>query len=204
MTPIRSQDRPQLDGSQVAQFEADGYLVLRGFLSQPRVAAMRQRALADLEADQGPLEREATVGYPGAPDSEAASGGSTVRRLLGAYDRDPAFTSFVEQPELAVMLRALLGSESVSFVRSHHNCVMTKQPRFSSDTGWHQDVRYWRFTNHNLVNAWLALTPESSPNGSLRVIPGTHRSEFSADRFDDALFLRPDHPENAALIERAV
>ena len=87
---------------------------------------------------------------------------------------------------------------------AHHNCIMTKEPRHSSDTGWHQDIRYWSFERPELVSVWLALTSETTKNGCLRLIPGSHRLNLDRERFDQDLFLRPELPENQALIEKAV
>ena len=84
---------------------------------------------------------------------------------------------------------------------AHHNCVMTKQPKFSSDTGWHQDIRYWSFQKPELVNAWLALGPERPENGCLKVIPGSHRMTYTPDQFDRDIFLRDDEPKNKPIIE---
>lgn len=181
-------------------FRERGFAVARGVVASDDVAAMRQRALDDLQADRGPLEREADVGYPGAPASREAPGGSTVRRLLDAYDRGDAFRRWVHDPRLAEALGACL-AEAPSFCPNHHNCVMTKMPRHSSDTGWHRDVRYWRFERPELVTAWLALTPESSPQGSLCLLPGSHRLELADDRFDDDQFLDETRPDNRALLE---
>ena len=85
---------------------------------------------------------------------------------------------------------------------AHHNCVMTKQPRFSSDTGWHQDVRYWHFERPELVNVWVALGDETPENGCLRVIPGTHAGTFRPEQFDAAKFLRADAPKTPACSPR--
>ncbi|MEM9693065.1 MAG: phytanoyl-CoA dioxygenase family protein [Myxococcota bacterium] len=184
-------------------FARRGYEVARGFVDPAHVEAMRSLALAHLAADQGPLEREAEVGYPGAPSSVDAEGGGTVRRLLSAYARGAPFRGFVHDPRLRKKLESYLGDTPVAFSPNHHNCIMTKQPRYSSDTGWHRDVRYWHFERPHLVNAWLALTEESSPNGSLRFLPGTHRLDLPDERFDEAQFLRPEHRDNRALIEQA-
>ena len=86
---------------------------------------------------------------------------------------------------------------------AHHNCIMTKQPRFSSDTGWHQDTRYWSFSTGDLVNILIALVPENLHNGCLQVLPGTHQAAAARELLDEALFLRTDLPENAPLLARA-
>ena len=87
---------------------------------------------------------------------------------------------------------------------AHHNCIMTKQPKFSSDTGWHQDIRYWAYERPDLISVWISLVPERIENGCLRVIPGSHRMGFTRSRFDDSLFFRGDLPENRAVIASAV
>ncbi|RPI84087.1 MAG: phytanoyl-CoA dioxygenase family protein, partial [Planctomycetaceae bacterium] len=139
--------------------------------------------------------------YPGAPNSRGGAGGDTVRRLKEAQGRDPVFTQWLTTPPVLNRLSQILGPQVVMPL-AHHNCVMTKQPRFSSETGWHQDIRYWSFTRPDLVSLWLALGPETPENGCLFVIPGTHRMEVRREQLDGSLFLRTDLPENQALISR--
>jgi len=92
----------------------------------------------------------------------------------------------------------------VMLSQCHHNCVMTKQPGYSSATLWHRDNRYWQFDEPDLVSFWLAITPETRNNGCLRVIPGSHRFDLIPERYDAAKFLRPDLPENKALMAKSV
>jgi phytanoyl-CoA hydroxylase len=81
---------------------------------------------------------------------------------------------------------------------------MTKQPRYSSLTGWHQDIRYWSFERAELVSVWLALGREMPENGSLSFLPGSHVIEFARERLDEAAFLLEDLPDNRALIHTRV
>ena len=81
---------------------------------------------------------------------------------------------------------------------------MNSTPKFSSDTGWHQDLRYWAFQRPELISVWISLVAERVENGCLRVIPGSHRMPFERDCFDDALFFRADLPKNQEVISRAV
>ena len=196
-----------------ARFAAEGHLVVPGLASAGIVARIRAVTQRDLNAGgqpRGPVEFEADVGYPGAPARADREGGSTVRRLKHAFARDPVFTDLLLDPAVRGRFAGLLGcgpGEAPVVPLAHHNCVMTKQPRFSSDTGWHQDVRYWSFARPELVNLWVALgdeTPGEAGNGCLRVIPGTHRETFAPERFDAAKFLRADAPANADLLSRAI
>jgi phytanoyl-CoA hydroxylase len=94
--------------------------------------------------------------------------------------------------------------EDVALSQSHHNCIMTKNPAFSSATGWHQDIRYWRFERPELVSVWLALGPEHEENGCLWLVPGSHRTAFGPKQLDEALFLRAGHQENEKLTARKI
>lgn len=185
------------------QFARDGYIIVRQLARPSLRDRMLQVTRDGLARGTPPLEYEADVRYPGAPASRDAEGGRTVRRLKQAIARDFCFTEWVTSPPLAGRLQQLLGCEVVMPL-AHHNCIMTKQPRHSSDTGWHQDIRYWSFERPDLVSVWLALTPENVHNGCLYLIPGTHRLALDAERYDEASFLRPNLPENRKLIEQAV
>lgn len=194
------------------RFQRDGFLVFRQIIP----AAVREQMLAvtldGVEREIGPIEYEAELHYPGAPASLAAEGGRTIRRLKQAHSRHYVFTQWLSNRELTDRLADLLapcGSAGASSSRvvmplAHHNCIMTKHPKFSSDTGWHQDIRYWAFQRPELISVWISLVPERVENGCLRVIPGSHRMSFERSRFDDALFFRDDLPENQAVIAQQV
>ncbi|RKH72361.1 phytanoyl-CoA dioxygenase family protein [Corallococcus aberystwythensis] len=181
-------------------FAKTGYLVIRSFVDIELCERMRAAIQEQLASGDGPVEYEADVAYPGSPASLMDEGGRTVRRLLRAHGRSPLFAAWFDDARMVEALEQLLDGPVVQ-ARAHHNCVMTKQPRFSSDTGWHQDVRYWAFTRPELISTWLALGAETPENGGLKVLPGTHRMQFAPERYDAKLFLRPELPENAALIK---
>jgi phytanoyl-CoA hydroxylase len=181
------------------QFEADGYVVARGLAGRDECAAIRAVAQRDLDAVKAPVEFEADTQYPGAPASHSAPGGKTVRRLLQAYARDPVFARWGTSPAVSARLSQLIGPR-VELSQAHHNCVMTKNPSYSSITSWHQDIRYWSFERPELISVWLALGREFFANGCLLVLPGTHRMEFAPAQLDESLFLRPDVEPNKPLI----
>jgi phytanoyl-CoA hydroxylase len=156
-----------------------------------------------LHARADPLELEADLRYPGAPESRDAAGGGTVRRLLDAYARDPSFAACAVMPGVREWMRSYFG-EWVMMSRAHHNCLMTKHPQHGSMTGWHRDIRYWSFQREDLVSVWFALGEETVDNGGLWLVPGSHKMTFDADRFDEAKFFRADHPANREIIRAAV
>ncbi len=198
-------DRAVVPGSAaIERFSRTGFIVVPGLASAKVVAFMRESAEADLAAMREPLEREADLNYPGAPANRQAPGGETIRRLLRVLDRDPAYARWALSDAVLGWIRALLGTPDIRLVQAHHNCVMTKHPRFSSATHWHQDIRYWSFRRNDLVNCWTALGHETRENGCMQIIPGSHRMKLSPERFDREKFFRPDLPENRELIDTAI
>jgi phytanoyl-CoA hydroxylase len=203
MTPSASPCLDRFTEQELQQFQQDGFAVVRGLVEPGAVQQMKALAERHLQYAVPPVEFEADTGYPGSPVSREVTGGSTVRRLLRAYTRDPLFAAWAASPALAGRLRQLLGPR-VALSQAHHNCVMTKHPAFSSATGWHQDIRYWAFQRPELVSVWLALGPERRENGCLRLVPGSHTLDLPREHYDDALFFRPDIAANQAILERQV
>ena len=181
------------------RFAHQGYLVLPKMAPLAMVEGLRALALEDLQQSILPVEYEAQTHYPGAPASLEAVGGKTVRRLLQAYARDERVRAWARFAPLIRWLEKLM-AEPVLMSQAHHNCIMTKNPHFSSLTQWHQDIRYWRFERPELISTWLALGEETLDNGCLQVIPGSHLMSYQSEQFDKEHFVRDDLPQNQALI----
>jgi phytanoyl-CoA hydroxylase len=190
-------------GVQIEELRVTGFVVLPGFVRGGGLARLDAAARAQLAARAPPVEFEADLRYPGAPASRTAAGGETVRRLLDAYGREPEFARWATVPCLREWMKAYFG-ETARMSRAHHNCLMTKHPRYGSLTNWHRDIRYWSFEREDLVSVWLALGEERVDNGALWFVPGSHRMAFDAGRFDEARFFRADRADNAAIIRNAV
>ena len=185
-------------------------MVLRGVVDPALCASIVEEVQAALAPLVGPAEFEADLGYPGAPSDRAQPGGETPRRLLHAYARSTTLRQLALAPAVTTPIKKFLRTEAsaqpdatLCLSQAHHNCVMTKFPGFSSATLWHQDIRYWSFDQPQLISAWFALAEEHSANGGLQLIPGSHRLSLGRGRLDRDLFLRPELPENARLIESA-
>lgn len=192
-----------LQEDELAVLREQGFVVARQFADPAEVAALRALAERHLREHVAPIEYEADLRYPGAPESRNSEGGLTVRRLLSAYGRDPLFAQWATDPRIGQSLARYFGETPV-LSTVHHNCVMTKHPAYGSLTGWHQDIRYWSFSDTDLVSCWLALGDENWDNGGLSFIPGSHAAAFQPAQFDEKKFFRDDAPDNAEWIARAV
>lgn len=188
---------------EVASFRRDGYIVAPGLADAALCDEMKRVAGEHLASNLAPVEYEVDVQYPGSPRDKDAEGGRTTRRLLHAFARHPVFRNWATSGAIREYLVRLFDSDNVQLSQCHHNCVMTKQPGYSSATLWHQDNRYWSFDRPDLVSVWLALGDETRANGCLRVLPGSHTMDIDRGRFDAALFLRTDLPENKGLVSSA-
>ena len=190
-----------LTPEQIREFKQSGYLVLPGFSDVQFCDSVVAFAKRELEQQAMPIEFEADTQYPGAPLSRTAEGGATARRLLMASTRHPMLLDWATAGALNAILHQLLGAE-VLLSQAHHNCIMTKQPAFSSVTGWHRDSRYWSFARADLVSAWLALGDEQIENGCLLVLPGSHQWAIDSGQLDASQFLRTDLAKNQPLLDQ--
>ena len=185
-----------LSAAQIQQFKIDGYLMLPSILNNNELQSLRELTHDHLLNQTPPFELEAEVQYPGAPNSINDIGGNTIRRLRMIYQRHSLYKQLAEKPKVVNGVKQILNSKSVLLNPNHHNCVMTKQPEYSSETLWHRDTRYWNFNNKYLINAWYALGDELEENGAMKIIPGSHRWEVPDKALDDAQFLIQDHLYN--------
>jgi phytanoyl-CoA hydroxylase len=199
----RSTSLPEFTPEELQQFHQNGFAIVRDVADEPLRRRMADVTQEGLHRHIEPIEYEADLRYPGAPESHEALGGRTVRRLKQAHSRDHVFTEWVQHPAIVSRLRQILGPDLVCPL-AHHNCIMTKEPRYSSDTGWHQDIRYWSFMKPELVSVWLALGPEREENGCLQLVPGSHRRQFPPHAFDGDLFFREDLAENQEILAERV
>lgn len=193
-----------LTQDQVNKFNQQGFLVLPKAADAETVAAIRAVVFAHLDSEKAPIELESEVNYPGSPQSKDDPGGATARRLLMAYERDAVFSDWAKHDTVTQSIKQLLNSEQLLLTPNHHNTVMTKHPKYSSDTLWHRDTRYWHYSDNRLINAWTALGPEYQLNGGMKVIPGSHLWHVDGEGLDDLQFLKLDYEGNQVQLAKAI
>jgi len=184
-----------LTDEQLEQFNRDGFLLLRDFASKDECEAILKVALEELQAKREPIESEGEY-------LKDSSRQGTVRRLRQVYQRSPIFSQWMQNQKIRPILRQILGETPV-LALAHHNSIMTKMPHESSQTCWHQDIRYWHFSDDNLVSVWLALGDEYAQNGVLEFIPASHTVTLAKECFDEKLYFL-DNPTNKALIDTKI
>ena len=201
----------QLSSEQLSQFHRDGFIVLRGFLDENTCDDISEVANWHLEEKIEPIETETeyderskeyrteVTDYTSNSDNQSMA----VRRLRQVYDRDSLFKARMENEKIRPVLQQVL-NDQVVLTSGHHNSIMTKLPHISTATAWHQDRRYWRYSDANLLSIWLALDDEFSQNGVLEFIPGSHKMHLSAEQFDEKEYLSEANAVNKEIISNKV
>ncbi len=187
----------QLTPQQIADFEKNGFLLLRSFANNKLCEEILEIASQEIEEENQPIETEEEYLDINTSQKE------TIRRLRQVHARHEKFAQWMENQEIRPILKQLL-KETPVLTLAHHNSIMTKMPHTSSQTCWHQDIRYWNFENDNLLSVWLALDDEFLENGLLEFIPGSHKEDIKPHQFDKKTCFRDDIEENQKLISHKV
>ncbi len=138
-----------LSQDQVSQFKRDGILFPIPALS-PAESAVALRNFEVLEAREGGKVSPGTNGKP--------------HILL------PWLDDMIRHPRVLDAVESILGPNLLCWVSS----FFAKSPGDNAFVSWHQDSTYWGLSSLDVVTAWVALTPSTTENGCLQVLPGSH------------------------------
>ncbi len=141
-----------LSGTQLSQFDSDGYVSPIPVLSVAEANDLR-RELEAVEARQN-----------GALYPEQRSKSFLLFKWLNDLVRDARILDPVEQ---------LIGPDILLW----NTIFWIKEAGAKNFVSWHQDTKYWGLSSDKVVTAWIALSPASIKAGCMRVMPGTHRGE---------------------------
>jgi phytanoyl-CoA hydroxylase len=174
-----------MTGLDLARYQRDKFLVLKGFLPAEDCDALQARA-AELVAgfDAGAArtvfsardQLHARDRYfresGGAIHFFFEEEGSALNKIGHAlHDLDPVFDRISRQPRMAALAHAL-GLAAPLLLQSMY---LFKQPLVGGEVGWHQDATYLRTRPSTVVGLWIALDDADRENGCLMALPGAHR-----------------------------
>ena len=187
-----------LSPAQQARYQDDGFLVLPGFKTLAEVAALRQRALAIVDAFDADAHRaifstsdqarraasrtflDSAEGIQCFFEEDAFDAEGRLRQPKALsinkighalHDLDPVFDAFSHGPALAA-LAADLGLQQPLLWQS---MVIFKQPGIGGEVTWHQDASFFDTTPSTVTGFWFALEDATVDNGCLWMQPGGHR-----------------------------
>jgi len=161
---------------QVEQFRSLGYVAVPNFWDEREVAAMQQELRLLQKA--GLLRNVATDG-----DGKTTSQHKANLQLCPMYDKSDFFRAMPFAPQVAQAVAQLIGDPVIL----HLDQVFLKPGRHGSGTNWHQDNAYFRIGDPLKGTAlWTAVHAANTANGTLRVVPGSFRTQYEHRRDPDS------------------
>src|SRR5215218_2599443 len=149
--------------SQKAQYDKDGYLIIRNFLDPEETALLYKHATSD----------DALLNN--AWDFNDQSGKRT-KLTLWFTPGDDSFGLLVRSKAMVAAIQTLLGPGEVCHF---HSKLMHKEPKVGGAWEWHQDYGYWYKNGFlypdALISVMVALTKATRENGCLQVLKGSHK-----------------------------
>jgi ectoine hydroxylase-related dioxygenase (phytanoyl-CoA dioxygenase family) len=149
---------------QLAEYNRNGYLVIKQFCSQQETAILYSTAIEDDAMRKNALDLNDQTG-------------KKTKLSLWFTPGDDRFGYLTRSEKMVQGAAQLL--DSTAPVCHFHSKLMQKEPKVGGAWEWHQDYGYW-YKNQfmfpdQLVSIMVALTPANKANGCLQVIKGSHK-----------------------------
>ena len=156
-----------ISSEDIAAFQRDGALCIRGLLAPRQVELLR--AGIDLN-----LERPS-------PRAKVASGAADPGRFIEdfcSWRENPHYHRFILESPLAETAGRLMQS---AFARFYHDHMLTKEPGTRQATPWHQDQPYYNIEGRKNISFWIPVDPVSR-SSTLEFVAGSHRGPWLMPR----------------------
>ena len=160
-----------LTQDQVNQYQEDGFIVIRNFLSAEECTELT-RGVSDC------VKEYESVKIIGAEKHELIKDGTddfysnVFLQKLNMWKVSSVVRKYFLSPKLGEMACKLEGIEGL---RVWHDQTLQKKP-WANPTSFHLDNPYWSFTNRHAISIWIALDDATLQNGCLSYIPGSHKT----------------------------
>jgi len=155
---IHSETTPQI----LENYERDGVVVIRQFLSADEVAEVR----AELER----YIREDLASKP-ADAATMEADGKTVRNLWRLELHNDKLRTFAEREDIRALIATLVHGEPVLMGVETFN----KPARVGSGVPYHQDNAYFCQTPPDMLTVWIAIDAVTRANGPVFFVKGSNK-----------------------------
>ncbi|MEZ6133239.1 MAG: phytanoyl-CoA dioxygenase family protein [Planctomycetaceae bacterium] len=151
-----------LNADSKADFDRDGYIIVRDLLTESQTEQLRTIAKIDRALEAARTSRA---------DGEGGSVDLVVSNDLPA---DTIYGAIVRSQPLVDAMESLLDDE----VYHYHHKMILKEPRVGGAWTWHQDYGYW-YNNGclfpDMASCMIAVDRATRENGCLQVLKGSHK-----------------------------
>jgi phytanoyl-CoA hydroxylase len=152
------------DPQHKADFDRDGFVLLRGWLSAEEAAEVNDN-----------VDRFIDEVLPGAPETTAfyedKDDPSSIKRLQNMVTLDPWFHDLFYSERFHGLAAHLLGDGA----RGKNLQWFNKPARVGGITPAHQDGFYFMLEPNEAITLWLALDEIDEETGCIRYVRGSHR-----------------------------
>lgn len=151
-------------GTLAANFRADGFVSIEGFLDDAEVAGVRS------EMDR--IVRDVVPNMPAAEVyRESVDDATSLKQLQRLHEHDETMNRHIVTGPFARLAEVLLGERPAPQNVQYFN----KVPGNNRATPPHQDGAYFPIEPMNAVTIWLALEDVAIEQGCVRYVRGSHR-----------------------------
>lgn len=197
-----------LSQSQLDEYNAEGFLIIRNFFSQQEVEQVSICAnRLQREAEQLVKLQNGKIMHQGTQfviDQNA--GKIQIHRIVWAGAAEPQLLNLARQPKLLVPVGQILESTQADQLI---NQLHYKLPNDGVKFDWHQDVKNrrtfdpaWEDLNHkgSFVQTIIAIDQMTANNGTIYYVPKSHtRGDLFLDKIND-----PQKLNKIAEIDKAI
>ncbi|WKN30130.1 phytanoyl-CoA dioxygenase family protein [Porifericola rhodea] len=152
---------PEFTDRHLAEFERDGYVIIRNFFSEEEVKLIYETSLQDQ------VIRAHSFDFN---DSK----GLRTKLALWYTPQDDVYGMYSRSARMLNAAEKIMGGG----VGHYHSKLMQKEPKKGGAWEWHQDYGYWYnngFLYPEMLSIMLALTEANQQNGCMQVLKGSHR-----------------------------
>lgn len=162
---------------QKEEYRQNGFIVVPGVLSPEEMeqykARAREFALGNLPPGAEKMVVRDVRVAKGLYKPEDPEFG--VWKLLQPDWHDSLFERYPENKNLLDVSEALIGPDIKAFL----TMMIYKPPGVEANHPFHQDAFYFSFGPHDqILGTWVALDPTDEENGTLAVVPGSHKLDL--------------------------
>ncbi len=145
------------------QFERDGFIVLREFLTQAEIASIKD-GWSRFVRDIVPGVDKAHVMYEDYGDPDTL-------KQADCLHLEPSLEAWRRQGKVRELAELLIGP-----VAPQQGEFFDKPPRRNKETPPHQDGYYFCLKPNSACTVWIPLDPVDEENGALTYVRGSHRN----------------------------
>jgi len=163
----------------IQAYRRDGFVHVRGIISQNEVAAYREVAL-ELQHKLKSHTKDRVAE-------------KIFTQLVNVWRDDDRIKRLTMHANVASVATKLAGVK----LRLWHDQILIKQPKNNAPTEFHQDQPYWPHAHSpNPITAWIALGDVPVERGCMTFIPDSHqRADLTVQNLADARSLFTICPE---------